>query len=321
MFCIALVNEIKSVIQKIKVKMKLSTILVLFISNLMFSQEVELVNDALNTFQNVRDFCISTDTDEVYFTIQSPNQEISQIVCVKNGNWQKPELVSFCNEYSYLEPFLSYDGKKLYFASNRPKNDSIKTKNDYDIWFVERDNTKAKWSNPINLGNKVNSENDEFYPTLSANNNLYFTMDAKSGLGKDDIYYSKFDGKEYSEPIMLSSTINSEGYEFNAFISKDESFLIFTKYNAKDGLGSGDLYLSKKDANGEWMIGENMGNIINTKYMEYCPFYDDKTQTLYFTSRRSFLNPKKFKNLDDFQKYISEGENGLSRIYRYKIEL
>lgn len=287
----------------------------------MFSQEVELVNDALNTFQNVRDFCISTDTDEVYFTIQSPNQEISQIVCVKNGNWQKPELVSFCDEYSYLEPFLSYDGKKLYFASNRPKNDSIKTKSDYDIWFVERNNTKAKWSNPINLGNKVNSENDEFYPTLSANNNLYFTMDAKSGLGKDDIYYSKFDGKEYSEPIMLSSTINSEGYEFNAFISKDESFLIYTKYNAKDGLGSGDLYLSKKDGNGEWMIGENMGNIINTKYMEYCPFYDDKTQTLYFTSKRSTLNSKKFRNLEEYQNYITNGKNGLSRIYKCKIEL
>lgn len=301
--------------------MRLYTILVLFISNLMFSQEVELVNDALNAFQNVRDFCISAENKEAYFTIQSPNQEISQIICVKNGNWQKPELVSFCDEYSYLEPFLSYDGKKLYFASNRPKNDSVKTKNDYDIWFVERDNPKTKWSKPINLGNNVNSENDEFYPTLSANNNLYFTMDSKSGLGKDDIYYCVFNGKEYGKPVILNSNINSEGYEFNAFISTDETFLIYTKYNAKDGLGSGDLYVSKKDDKGEWMVGENMGNIINTKYMEYCPFYDEKTQTLYFTSRRSSLNPKKFKNLDDFQKYISEGENGLSRIYKYKIEL
>ena len=301
--------------------MRLYTTLVLFISNLMFSQEVELVNDALNTFQNVRDFCISAENKEAYFTIQSPNQEISQIVCVKNGNWQKPELVSFCDEYSYLEPFLSNDGKKLYFASNRPKNDSIKTKNDYDIWFVERDNPKTKWSKPINLGKNVNSENDEFYPTVSANNNLYFTMDSKSGLGKDDIYYCVYDSKEYSKPTMLNSNINSEGYEFNAFISADETFLIYTKYNAKDGLGSGDLYVSKKDDKGEWTIGKNLGNNINSKYMEYCPFYDEKTQTLYFTSRRSSLNPKKFKNLDDFQKYIREGENGLSRIYKYKIEL
>lgn len=293
----------------------------LFITSLMYTQNVELISNHLNAFQNVRDFCISTTNDEAYFTIQSPNQEISQIVCVKNNNWNKPELVSFCDEYSYLEPFLSYDGKKLYFASNRPKNDSIKTKSDYDIWFVERDNVKAKWSNPINLGHNVNSENDEFYPTLSANNNLYFTMDSGSGQGKDDIYYCKFDGKEYSKPIILNSNINSEGYEFNAFISRDESFLIYTKYNAKGGLGSGDLYLSRKDDKGEWRVGENMGNSINTKYMEYCPFYDNKTQTLYFTSKRSTLNSKKFNTLDEYQNYINNGENGLSRIYKYKIQI
>jgi hypothetical protein len=302
--------------------LKMKTLFILlFITNSILAQEVELVSNHLNTFQNVRDFCISTENEEAYFTIQSPNQETSQIVCVKNNNWSQPELVSFCDEYSYLEPFLSHDGKKLYFASNRPKNDSIKTKSDYDIWFVERDNTKAKWSNPINLGNKVNSENDEFYPTLSANNNLYFTMDSKAGLGKDDIYYCKFDGKEYAEPVMLSSKINSVGYEFNAFISKDESFLIYTKYNAIGGLGSGDLYLSKKDDKGAWTIGENMGNIINTKYMEYCPFYDSETQTLYFTSKRSTLNSKKFKNLEEYQNYITNRENGLSKIYKYKIQI
>ncbi len=301
--------------------MRLSIVLTAFITNLMLAQEVELVSNALNTFQNVRDFCISSTQDEVYFTIQSPNQELSQIVCVKNNHWEKPELVSFCDAYSYLEPFLSHDGKKLYFASNRPKNDSLKTESDYDIWLVERDNPHAKWSNPINLGSNVNSENDEFYPTLSANNNLYFTMDAKSGLGKDDIYYCTFDGKEYSKPIMLNSNINSEGYEFNAFISKDESFLIYTKYNSKDGLGSGDLYLSQKDDKGVWMIGENLGNRINTKYMEYCPFYDNISQTLYFTSKRSTLNSKKFKHLEEYKNYITNGENGLSRIYKYKLEI
>lgn len=293
----------------------------LFITNSILAQKVELVSNHLNAFQNVRDFCISTDNDEAYFTIQSPNQEISQIVCVKNGKWNQPALVSFCDEYSYLEPFLSHDGHKLYFASNRPKSDSIKTKSDFDIWYVERVNLKAEWSSPKNMGNKVNSENDEFYPTLSANSNLYFTMDSKTGLGKDDIYYCKFDGKEYAEPLMLNSKINSEGYEFNAFISQDESFLIYTKYNTKDGLGSGDLYLSKKDDKGEWMVGENMGNSINTKYMEYCPFYDNKTQTLYFTSKRSTLNSKKFKNLDEYKTYITNGENGLSRIYKYKIQI
>lgn len=302
--------------------MKLFFLFAFFIvKSVLLAQNVELVHKELNSFQNIRDFSIFKNGKEVYFTVQSPNQEVSQLLCVKNRKWNNPKLLSFCDEYSYLEPFLSYDGKRLYFASNRPKNDSIKIKSDYDIWYVERKDNKSDWSKPINLGQKVNSENDEFYPSLAANNNLYFTMDSKSGLGKDDIYYCKQEGKEYADPILLNTNINSEGYEFNAFIAKDESFIVYTKYGAKDGFGSGDLYLSKKDENGQWMPSKNMGSAINTKYMEYCPYYDSNTTTLYFTSKRNNLAPKKFEKLKELQNYISEGENGLSKIYKYKIKI
>ncbi len=300
---------------------KISLIFIFFTSNYLFGQNIELVSTELNRFQNVRDFCISSNENEAYFTIQSPNQDLSQIVCVKNGKWSKPSLMSFCDGYSYLEPFLSNDGKRLYFASDRPKNELEEFKNDFDIWFVEREDEKSKWSKPINIGSQVNSTNDEFYPTLADNNNLYFTMESKLGLGKDDIYFCKWNGTEYSKPNLLSKNINSEGYEFNAFISKNENLLIYTKYNALDGFGSGDLYVSRKDENGEWRAGENIGSPLNTKYMEYCPFYDSQTNTLYFTSKRNNLSPKRFETLDQFQKYISESENGLSKIYKCKIKL
>lgn len=292
-----------------------------FISNYGLAQGVEVLDVQLNIYQNVRDFCQSEDSDEAYFTIQSPNQDLSQIVCVKKGKWGNPELMPFCDEFTYMEPFLSHDGKRLYFASDRPKSDTVRVKGDFDIWFVERKDRKSKWSAPINMGSAVNSEQDEFFPSLAANNNLYFTMDSKSGLGKDDIYYCIWNGKEYSKPILLNTNINSEGYEFNAFISLDESFLLYTKYNAVDGMGSGDLYMARKDKTGEWMVAENMGSTINTKYMEYCPFYDSKSSTLYFTSKRSNLRPSKFNNLKDYQSYITTQENGLSKIYTYKLSI
>lgn len=299
--------------------MKIHLLLTLVITNFLFGQ-VSLVHEELNKFQNLRDFSLTEASDEIFFTIQSPNQEISQIVCVKNGKWNSPELLPFCDAFTYLEPFISYDGKRLYFASDRPKNDSIKNKGDFDIWYVERKNSHTEWSKPINAGTKVNSVNNEFYPTLSMYNNLYFTMEAPSGLGKDDIYYCSWDGKEYAEPVLLSNSINSEGYEFNAFVSKEETFLIYTKYNAKDGLGSGDLYISYRKE-GEWAPATNVGSLINTKYMEYSPFYDNQSNTLYFTSKRDRLTPQKFMNFDDLHKYISEGENGLSKIYKCKIKL
>lgn len=302
-----------------KVKQFLTTLIL--ISGTLSAQKIETVSPYLDSFQNVRDFYITDDEKEAYFTIQSPGQELSQIVCVKNKNWKKPILLPFCDGYSYLEPFLSHDGLKLYFASDRPKSESETKKSDFDIWFVERKSLKDQWSKPINMGSTVNSENNEFYPTLSRNNNLYFTMDAKSGLGKDDIYYSQWNSKEYSKPMLLNNNVNSEGYEFNAFISADEQMLIYTKYNAKDGLGSGDLYLSRKDKHGEWQPAQHMGNEINTKYMEYCPFYNSRTGILYFTSRRNSLVPQKFQKTNNFHQYISSGENGLSKIYKIHIKL
>lgn len=295
--------------------------MLIFVSNSLFGQKIELVSADLNKFQNVRDFCISPNENEAYFTIQSPNQELSQIVCVKDKNWANPILLPFCDNYSYLEPFLSADGKRLYFASDRPKTESSTQKSDFDIWYVERKDKKNEWSKPINMGKPVNSENNEFYPTLSDNQNLYFTMESKLGLGKDDIYYCKWNGTSYSSPVLLQTNINSEGYEFNAFVSKDESMLIYTKYNANDGFGSGDLYLSKKDKNGDWKPAINLGKEMNSKYMEYCPFYDDQTNTLYFTSKRCNLSPKTFKDITQYQKYISDAENGLSKIYKCKINL
>lgn len=285
-------------------------------------EEVTLFDKKLNQFLNVRDFCISENGNEAFFTIQSPDSKISQLAYLskENKEWSEPVLMPFCDENMYMEPFLTYDGKRLFFVSDRPNNRSTDGKKNFDIWYVERKSQNDKWSEPINLGSPVNTEFDEFYPTLSQNGNLYFTMEAPTGMGKDDIYMSQWNGKSYDTPVLLNDNVNSDGYEFNAFISKDESFLLYTKYNAVGGLGSGDLYISRKDAQGNWLQAENLGEKINTTAMEYCPFYDQKNQTLYFTSRRNLLSPRKFANLAEFQEYVNSA-NGLSKIFKVKIQL
>lgn len=247
--------------------------------------KVKLVDIDLRNYPNVRDFCISEDGDEAFFTVQG---EKSTIVCVQRagGKWLTPKTLPFCDKYMYLEPFLSSDGKKLFFVSNRPVNP--KSKQNFDIWYVERTGKQGKWSKPHNLGNTVNSENDEFFPTLSENNNLYFTMVSPNGFGEDDIYFCEWNGSEYAKPVLLDQKINSDGAEYNAFIAKDESFLIYTKHKAKDGFGSGDLYIARKDKNtNQWQVAQNLGGVINSPFMDYCPFYDSKNEMLYFTSKRN----------------------------------
>lgn len=286
-----------------------------------FSQvtgKVEIANENLNQFQNIRDFSISQNNDEIYFTLQSPFQEISQILSMKklNGKWSEPILMPFSDKFSDMEPFLSPDQTKLYFASNRPLNGTAQTAKDYDIWYVKRENNNSPWSAPINMDKPINSKNDEFYPSVSANNNLYFTSDAPGRIGKDDIYLCEYRNGAYQVAKLLGPEINSPGYEFNAFISKNEDFLIYTKYNSEGGLGSGDLYISKKDKANRWSKAENMGNTINTKFMEYCPYYDEANETLYFTSKRNSIQTKNFESVAALNQYLAESENGNSRVYK-----
>ncbi len=279
----------------------------------------ELLNPRLNVFLNVRDFTISDTKDEAYFTIQSPDQQISQMVMLKKNKdqWETPTLLSFCDSFNYMEPFLSPNGNRLYFASDRPLI-AGESRKDFDIWYVDRPSQHIPWSEPKNLGTPINTKYDEFYPTLSLNQNLYFTKDVPNGLGKDDIYFAKWDGNQYLTPELLNTNINSEGYEFNAFISRNEDFILYSKYKAKDGLGSGDLYISKK-VDGIWQTAKNLGGNVNSKYMDYCPYYDEHSKTLYFTSKRNTLKRKNFQSVSEFQDYIMNTPNGLSKIYHTKI--
>lgn len=301
-------------------------IFLLFVTVCGFSQEQTQpvpAFDFLKKYINTRDLAISQNQDEVYFTIQNTNEEVSVIAFSQkiNHKWSEPKLINFTGKHRDIEPFLSADGMKLYFSSNRPLDNSIVASKDYDIWFVERANLKSEWSAPKNLGAPINTSNNEFYPSLTKTGNLYFTSDGPKSLGKDDIFFSKYENNKYVEPITLGLNINSAGFEFNAFVSPDEKFLIFTGYNREEGFGSGDLYISYKDKNGEWEKAKNMGKEVNSKLMDYCPFYDAKTETLYFTSKRNSVSNLGFKTMEELESEINKYENGLSRIYKFNLKL
>lgn len=291
---------------------------------LVFSYGRTQVTPALEIIKDlpkVRDFTLSRDGNEAYISIQSPLEEISVIGCLRKqkGVWTKPEIVSFTGGFCDLEPMLSPDGLRLYFVSDRPLIESDTLKKDFDIWYVERADGISEWSKPINLGKEINSDADEFFPSLAQNDNLYFTRESKSTGTKDDIWFAEWKGKFYAKPINLGDSINSPGYEFNAFISPDESLLIYTAYGRKEGLGSGDLYISY-NKNGKWTKAENLGDQINSVQMDYCPFYDDQTKTLYFTSKLSRLMDVEVKSYEDVLKMVNSYENGLSRVYKVQVE-
>lgn len=275
--------------------------------------------ELISQFPTVRDFVMSDTQDEVYFSAQDYLGEVSVILTLKKkkNKWGKAKIASFSGRYFDLEPFLSVDGLRLFFASSRPLNDSTDKSKDFDIWYVQRANKNASWSKPVNLGSPVNTEGNEFYPSLAQNNNLYFTAETKTSKGKEDIYLSIWKNDHYGSPFSLSDSINSSGYEFNAYIAPDESYLLFTGYNYPDGLGSGDLYISFKNQEGVWTKAQNLKEI-NSNKMDYCPFVDIKTQTLYFTSKRTTIHASKkgFQSLKKLLKEFNKYQDGSSRIFK-----
>lgn len=282
------------------------------------NQSVEpFAENIFSQFTNVRDLTMNSDENEAYFTLQSPGRELSVIMKIikQNNVWQEPEISSFSGKYSDLEPFLSPDNLKLYFVSNRPiSNDSTSTK-DMDIWFVERTALTEAWSEPKNIGSPINTDKDEFYPSVASNGNLYFTTIEKELESADDIFMSKWENGNYSDPIVLGDFVNTKGAEYNAYISPDESYLIFGAWRRPDGIGSGDMYISK-NINDTWTKAINLGDRINSPYMEFCPFVVN--ETLYFTSRRSDVasGENGFTSTDALFTELNKYSNGLSRIYK-----
>jgi hypothetical protein len=266
-----------------------------------------------------RDMAISEKGDEIIFTLGDYSQSKRCLVAIKKtGNtWGKKHILSFSGKYNDIEPCLSYDGKKLYFASDRPV-ENISTKKNYNIWVTERSGTG--WSSPAPLPSTINTENDEFYPSVTRNNNLYFTSVRKNGFGSEDILLSKYTDGKYSDPEPLDTCINSKYDEFNAYVSPDENLIIFSSYGRKDDIGGGDLYYSKKDNAGKWTSAVNMGPGINSDKIDYCPFIDLPRGNFYFTSERILPGGKRIEEVSELEEYSRGILNGMGNIYRINVD-
>ncbi|MCW8869105.1 MAG: hypothetical protein OQK49_00250 [Proteobacteria bacterium] len=290
-------------------------ILFCLFSTLQAVGQVKPLSSELTTFVNVRDF--TAFQQEAYFTAQDINEQRSVLVksTLKNGQWGNFEKLPFSGRYRDIEPFISPDGLRLYFASNRPVTGTEQSSH-YDIWYLQRTDHRAAWSQPIHLSGPVNTEHNEFYPAVTANNNLYFTSDRDKETRKDDIYVSRWFEGHYQPIEALSDHINSSGYEFNAYVATDESFIIYTVYGADDGLGSGDLYISYRGEDGQLGPRQNLGLGINSDKMDYCPFYDASNNRLVWTSKRSAVGDTGFNDIMAFKALTAQYENGQSRLYQ-----
>jgi hypothetical protein len=202
----------------------------------------------------------------------------------ENGRWIKPEVAPFSGKHGGVDPFVSFDGNTVYFCSNRPRSGHGEPEEDYDIWVVHR--TENGWTEPVNMGYPINTETHEFYPSLTRDGTFYFQSRREGGMGASDIYRAKKVDGNYVEAELLPPPINSPGFEGDAFIAPDESYLIVSTVREKEHIGSSDLYITFRGEDGSWSPLKNMGERINSRGGENCQMLSPCGRYLFYTSRR-----------------------------------
>jgi outer membrane protein OmpA-like peptidoglycan-associated protein/tetratricopeptide (TPR) repeat protein len=191
---------------------------------------------------------VTADGSTMYFTSESYNEKVSEkdkkanakfsqvylYKATKNGSsWGSVTALPFNGKtYSTSNASISRDGKTLYFASNRTG-----TIGGSDIWKVTV-NPDGTYSEPLNLGNKVNTEGNENFPYIADDNKtLYFASSGKQGLGGLDIY--QVDLSNGSEATNLGKPVNTEKDDF-AFTFNESKKIGFLSSNRN---GNDDIFI------------------------------------------------------------------------------
>ena len=222
---------------------------------------------------------LTPDGRTMYFVkrIQRGRVEFIYSSTFSRGKWSKGGVVGFSGRWLDKEPFVSRDGKQIFFASNRPltKDGAIR---DVDLWSVTR--RGRGWSDPVPL-EVVNSDSTDSYPTLTRDGTLYFASDRAGGMGDYDIYRSRFVDGRYTAVENLGAPINTPGNEADPYIAEDESYMIFSSIR-EGGYGEGDLYISFRSAAG-WSTPQVLPTSVNTFEYEYAPFVSPNGRYLFFS--------------------------------------
>lgn len=259
------------------------------------------------------------DGTSLYFLKDAPNFSYWTMVVshFRNGRWQAPELVPWSGQYRDADPFITPDGRRLYFISDRPVDGQ--PREDLDIWMVERDG--AGWSAPRHLDAPVNSPGNEWFPSIAADGTIYFGSDREGGLGRTDLYRCRLVDGRYQPAENLGPNVNSKFDEFEPLINADQSLLIFMASGRPDGKGGGDLFASVS-VNGEWQQAKNLGEPINSRFLEIGPKVSPDGRWFFFTSTRGVFTGKPFDARKSTQEMLSTLRgpgNGLGDIYQVDI--
>lgn len=173
-----------------------------------WSLPIKLPNDINSKFVE-SSVSITLDENTLYFSSNREGgyggKDIYKSTRLPNGNWGDVVNLGAIINTSFDEdaPFISADGKTLYFSSTGHQN-----MGGFDIFKSELEDNK--WDVPVNLGHPINTVNDDVFFVLTANESIgYYSSSMKGGFGGQDVYRVVLKN-ENTPPYVVKAKINAK---------------------------------------------------------------------------------------------------------------
>jgi hypothetical protein len=228
----------------------------------------------------------------------SPRNKLGIFTAVlENGDWGKILDIRFNTEYyNITTPYISPDGKRLFFASDNPDGFG-----GTDLYYC--DWKGDVWSDPVNMGSQVNTNGNESYPFVNSEGGLFFSSDGHPGLGGKDIFYTKQSNNKWLPPVHLDAPVNSV-YDDFALIA--DSVMNNGFFSSKRG-NSVDIYEYKTNIHQLFYCDNQRANQycfkfsdgtkipVDGRYLQFVWNFGDGTIVSGQTAEHCYKSPGKYK--------------------------
>ena len=157
----------------------------------------------------------------------------------EEGGWSKPEQLGKNINTDAHEPdaSLSFDGKRLYFTSN--KSGGL---GGHDIYYSDWDDEKERWGEAVNIGNVLNTPYEERSVFIHPDGvTMYFASTGHNTMGGYDLFYSKLVDGVWQKPVNLGPPLNTPDNDVQLVVAGNGRYGYMSSYRA-DGFGEKDIY-------------------------------------------------------------------------------
>lgn len=199
----------------------------------------------------------------------------------------------------------------LYFSSVRDgnmggmidaegKTDTLKGDYRSDIYVSRL--IKGEWTATAPLDERYNTVYHDVISDFSKDGSIvYYTQSQDMFFDYGELFMNNFLEGETSKPFKLPNPINSYDWEGDAYFFND-NIVVFSS-DRKGGYGGKDLYIARKNKEGNWSKAYNLGKRVNSPYDETTPYLAKDGRTLYFSSN----NTNSMGGFDIFKSTFQEG--------------